>query len=365
MKKISTAHMLLVITLAIFMLIGIGMSLLPAEISIQLPTWLTMSIGSVAILLPGLIYCLVKRIPVLRTIGLKKTRPLNFLMAAIVLICAYPVMVTLNFLSMLFVENAVQDSMISLLNTTNLPVMLFIVAVLPAVSEEFVFRGILYNTYRKTAPLAGVILSALCFALMHGNFNQIPYALFLGIVMALMMEATDSIAVPMFMHFLMNGSNVLISYAMKPVLFQSELASGFHMFEEPKSLLETLSGTVGADGLTLMIGVYAVIGLFFAAAVFALIYAVFVLNHKPLKETFLKRKYTVGSGNEWERFREASQTGAEHFAHVPYDRPPYGTYGVGDMNREQPYIREEANQSLFDLWIFVYLILILIHIFII
>ena len=56
---------------------------------------------------------------------------------------------------------------------------MLVMAVLPAVSEEFLFRGILYNTYRKTSPILGVFLSALFFALLHGNFNQIPYALFL------------------------------------------------------------------------------------------------------------------------------------------------------------------------------------------
>lgn len=370
MKKISTAHMLLVITLAVFMLTGIVMSLMPAEISMELPTWLTMSLGSIAILLPGLIYCFVKRIPVLQVIGLKKTRPLNFLMAALILVCAYPVIVTLNFLSMLFVENAVQDSMLSLLNTTNLPVMLFIVAVLPAISEEFVFRGILYNTYRKTAPMAGVILSAVFFALMHGNFNQIPYALFLGIVMALLMEATDSIAIPIFIHFLMNGSNVFISYAMKPVLFQSEMMSGFHMFGEPKSFLETLTETVGTDTLKLMIGIYAVIGLFFAAAVFALIYAVFVLNRRSLKETFFPENkqafYGKRSGQETERAYFGGQSGESGFGCEQYNGETYAAYrgGVYEMEQEAPY-QDEVKQPLFDLWVFAYVILILIHIFII
>lgn len=284
MKNVFKAHMLLVITTAVFFVTGVIVSLLPAEVRINLPVWFVMSIGSLAILLPPLIYCLVKRISPAAAVGLRKTRPINFLMAVLVLICAYPVVTVLNFISMLFVENAVQDTMMSLLFTTNLPVMLLVMAVLPAVSEEFLFRGILYNTYRKTSPILGVFLSALFFALLHGNFNQIPYALFLGIVLALMMEATGSIAIPMFMHFLMNGSSVLISYMMKPVFFKEQVMNGLNGFSESENMLEMLNAMVGPKGLTMVIAIYAFIAVLFAAAVAALIYAVFLINKKSIKQ---------------------------------------------------------------------------------
>lgn len=284
MKNVLKAHMVLAVTTAVFLVTGVVLSLLPAQVRINMPTWLTMSIGSLAILLPPLIYCLIKKISPVQAVGIRTTRPVNFLMAALVLICSYPVVTVLNFISMLFVKNAVQDSVMSLLFTTNLPVMLLVMAVLPALSEEFLFRGILYNTYRKTAPLAGVLLSALFFALLHGNFNQIPYALFLGIVLALMMEATGSVLIPMFMHFLMNGSNVLISYAMKPVFFKEQVMNGLNGFAESENLLDSLGMMVGPDGLTVAIGIYAFIALLFAAAVAALIYATFLINKRSVKQ---------------------------------------------------------------------------------
>ena len=255
MKSISKAHFLLVITTAVFMITGIVMSFLPAQIRMDMPTWFIMSVGSLTILVPPVIYCAVKRISLPQAIGLKKTRPVNVLMAVLVLICF----------------------------TTNLPVMLLVMAVLPAISEELLFRGILYNTYRKAAPLMGVFLSALFFALLHGNFNQIPYAFFLGLVLALMMEATGSIIIPVIMHFLMNGSNVLISYAMKPVFFKEQVMSGLDGFAETESILQSLTAAVGPDGLKVVIAIYAFIALLFAAAVAALIYATFLINRKPVK----------------------------------------------------------------------------------
>ena len=282
MKKISAAHMLLFITLAVFMISGLLLSVISS--AVHVPVWVSMAVGSIVIFIPGILYCLVKKLPLTQAAGFKKTRPVNFLMAFIVLVCSYPVIVVLNMLSMFFVENAVQNSVVSLLMTTNLPAMLLLMAVLPALGEEFVFRGLLYHAYRRTSPLAGIILSALFFALMHGNFNQIPYAFFLGIVMALMVEATGSIWISIFMHFMLIGFNAFISWLMKPILF--------------RQLIETITGSQNAasenfsDAFVAMAGsqnaagvlfIYILMAVFFAAAVFSLIYAVFMINGKPMR----------------------------------------------------------------------------------
>lgn len=282
MKKISAAHMLLCITLAAFMVSGILLSVLSG--AVHVPVWLSMAAGSIVICIPGLVYCLVKKIPLTQAAGFKKTRPVNFLMAVIVLVCSYPVIVVLNMLSMFFVENAVQNSVVSLLMTTNFPVMLLIMAVLPAFSEEFVFRGFLYHTYRRTSPLAGIILSALFFALMHGNFNQIPYAFFLGLVMALMVEATGSIWISIFMHFLLNGFNAFVSWLMKPVLFRQlmETITGSQT-AAPENFSDAFVSMAGSQNAIGVLFIYILMAVFFAAAVFSLIYAVFMINRKPMR----------------------------------------------------------------------------------
>lgn len=282
MKKISAAHMLLFITLAVFMISGLLLSVISS--AVHVPVWVSMAVGSIVIFIPGILYCLVKKLPLTQAAGFKKTRPVNFLMAFIVLVCSYPVIVVLNMLSMFFVENAVQNSVVSLLMTTNLPAMLLLMAVLPALGEEFVFRGLLYHAYRRTSPLAGIILSALFFALMHGNFNQIPYAFFLGIVMALMVEATGSIWISIFMHFMLNGFNAFISWLMKPILFRQliETITGSQnaASENFSDAFVAMAGSQNAVGVLFM---YILMAVFFAAAVFSLIYAVFMINGKPMR----------------------------------------------------------------------------------
>ena len=127
------------------------------------------------------------------------------------IISAYPVVVILNRFSMFFVKNQVMEVMPYMMRMGYFP-MLFVMAVMPAFNEEFLCRGILYGAYRQRAKTTGIWLSALAFGLFHLNFNQMLYAVYLGIVLALMVEATGSIYTSMLMHFLLNGFNVTMNF---------------------------------------------------------------------------------------------------------------------------------------------------------
>ena len=70
---------------------------------------------------------------------------------------------------------------------------------------------------QKHSVIAGIVISALCFGLMHGNFNQIPYAVYLGIVFAFLVEATGSLLSSMLLHMLFNAFNTALLY-IYPVL---------------------------------------------------------------------------------------------------------------------------------------------------
>lgn len=73
-------------------------------------------------------------------------------------------------------------------------------------------RGVVYRAYRKKSPVLAWILSALLFGLLHMNLNQMPYAFFLGIIMVVMMEASDSLITSMCIHFFVNGISTITGY---------------------------------------------------------------------------------------------------------------------------------------------------------
>ena len=286
MKKYAQANMLLFITAALFLAVSIGLSVLIGVFGMAIPAPVSLLTGQVIIIIPSIIYMAVKKIPFKQTVRMKKTNPVNFVMALLVILFSYPVVVVLNIFSMFFVDNAVAGTMTDMMSEMNIFFVFFAVAVMPAFGEEILFRGVMYNTYSQFRPAMGLVISAAAFGMMHGNFNQMPYAAFLGVVFVLMLEASDSIWVTMFMHFLLNGSNVLMMYLTpENLLEQSSQISIRDMF-----------GTFYAMGGMPMIGiiamVYLCIGLAFAGIVFLLIWLTFKMNHRSIKECFRKKNCT-------------------------------------------------------------------------
>ncbi len=87
------------------------------------------------------------------------------------------------------------------------PVKLYLIlayAVLPAICEEFVYRGILCHEYERGGVLRAILLSSLFFALLHFNIQNFPVYLFAGIILAVTMYATRSLIGAISAHFLYN-----------------------------------------------------------------------------------------------------------------------------------------------------------------
>lgn len=287
MKKFSTAHTLLV-DIAI---VQLALTYVIAQLGKGLPMVASLLISQLSILLPFIVYCIIKKQNPLELIRFKKIRISTAVLSVLIALCSYPVVVFLNLVSMLFVENAMLNVMPQVLSMGLLAGIL-LMAVLPAIVEETIFRGVLYNTYSKRRPIAAIFLSALLFGLMHMNFNQMPYAIYLGIIMALLMEACDSILAPMILHFTLNGTSTLLSFLtmgtmentaasgstdIKSALMESYQLSAAQMGMEITE--EQLSAMMPVM-MVMMIGIYAIIAIVALVIVLALIYAVFCANNR-------------------------------------------------------------------------------------
>lgn len=77
-------------------------------------------------------------------------------------------------------------------------------AVLPAICEELIYRGILCHEYERGGVMRAVLLSALFFAMLHFNLAHLPIYLFSGVILALTYYATRSLIGSMIAHFLYN-----------------------------------------------------------------------------------------------------------------------------------------------------------------
>lgn len=126
----------------------------------------------------------------------------------------------------------------------NIVVMLVVVAVIAPIAEEIVFRGLVMMRIRDyLGPLAGILLSALCFGIYHGNAVQFVYAGLLGIFLGLAMEKSQSVWVPVIGHIVANFWSVL---GMSVV---SALAGGS---QATKSIVDIVMAVIFLSGLSLL-----------------------------------------------------------------------------------------------------------------
>lgn len=85
-------------------------------------------------------------------------------------------------------------------------------AVLPAFVEEFACRGLVMGVLRKIGDRFAIVASAILFGLMHGNFEQIPFAFLVGLVLGFIAIKSGSLWPAVFVHFFNNLAAVVFSY---------------------------------------------------------------------------------------------------------------------------------------------------------
>lgn len=89
----------------------------------------------------------------------------------------------------------------------------FIVAVIPAVSEEVMFRGYVQKSFElKMTPFRAIMITAIFFGLYHFNPYGIVPLILLGVFFGYAAYKTNSIIVPMVLHFLNNFIAVGLFY---------------------------------------------------------------------------------------------------------------------------------------------------------
>lgn len=189
---------------------------------INMPLWGSYLLSQAIVLLPALIYVAIHKINIIACMPYRRLRISDGLLSLLFGYALVPMMLFVNNLTSLFSTNYVQDSVQELI-AYPFVVQLLIIAVLPACVEEFVFRGLIYHSYRKNGILGAAVLSGLVFGLMHLNINQLSYALLMGIVFALLVEATGSMYSSMLAHFAANSYSIIMMQLVSMTSGGSEL----------------------------------------------------------------------------------------------------------------------------------------------
>jgi len=147
----------------------------------------------------------------------KEVKPIKVIVAiALSFVCIFligPIIGLFNHLLMLIGYAPDQNIAIQLTTVYDLISALIVLAIMPAIIEELVFRGgILNGLQSKLSPKTAILISALMFTLFHGALQQTIYQFILGIVFALMVYYSKNIIYPIIMHFFNNAIVIVAQY---------------------------------------------------------------------------------------------------------------------------------------------------------
>ena len=164
---------------------------------------------------PAVIYLIATKTNPVKHCRFRSVKISSLLMIVLFTMLCGPITTLANAISMLFVDNTVLAMSEDVL-AMPFWAMVLLLAVYGPFSEEFVFRGVIYQGYKKQgSPWKAMLFAALLFSFMHMNFNQAVYAFVAGLMLALIMEATDSIWPAFLVHFCVNGFSVVSMYSLE------------------------------------------------------------------------------------------------------------------------------------------------------
>lgn len=187
-----------------------------------MPVILNNFLSEMMIFIPALAMVLFHGDKISVLVPFKKIRIPSALLIPLYVLLLFPLVVFINSLSMLFVDNTVVEMADQILA---LPLwqMILSIGIFGPFIEEFVFRGVILQSYQRTGRIVGsIILSSILFGMMHLNINQFAYGAVMGIMFALLVEATGSVLSSFLAHALFNTAEVVLMYMEKDVLGQAQ-----------------------------------------------------------------------------------------------------------------------------------------------
>lgn len=224
-------------------------------------------LSQLIVLVPAVLFLFGTRTDPGRLIAHNRPKFTTALLVVVFTFLCMPAIIAVNAFSMLFVDNEVAGLQSYMLSVPWWQILLM-VGIIGPVSEEFVFWGVIYHGYKTSQRFVGsMLLSALLFGLTHLNFNQMSYAVLVGIVSVLLLEGSGSIFYSMLFHICINTTNVvqmLVQKAQGTIMSQ----------EESMAYIERTMQMPYKQALAVSVSVYAVIAAGAAALAGCLLYLI-------------------------------------------------------------------------------------------
>ena len=220
-------------TLATLLVVGVVNS------AIAMPLVVAAIVGELAILAMPVI----ARVVLGKRLGVTRTSWRFVAGAALIGTSAW--YVNLRLIDLLPIPEGEAEHLRRVVEQPSLVVTLLAIAVLPAVCEEVLFRGVLFRGLAaRLVPWAACLASAAVFAAYHMNFGQLVPTFLIGIVLAWITHRAQSVVPAMVAHLLNNVAGVLVS--------RDQPAGLRAMFEQHPAIALCAAATLTGAGIAII-----------------------------------------------------------------------------------------------------------------
>lgn len=171
--------------------------------------------------LPPLLYLLYKRADISSVVRLNRIKAKEAFLVVGMAIFGYGVVIFINYIWMWAISHIgppIPQPTPPADSGGQYLAALLSIAIMPALVEEFLFRGVILRGYEAMGRKASVIMSGLLFALLHMNLASLPSIIFLGITISYIVQRSDSILSGIIYHFMNNTIAVTLVYISNTIL---------------------------------------------------------------------------------------------------------------------------------------------------
>lgn len=177
----------------------------------------------ITLIIPAILYFIITRDNIKKTLRLNKLKIVDALWVILLGFLCQPVVTFFSLITAFFFENNIGTLMNDIVQSPYI-ILLLLIAVMPAITEEVTIRGIVLSGYNNINKYKAAVITGLFFGMMHLDGQQFLYAAALGFIIALVVRITNSIFSGCLIHFIINGTSITLQKVLS--LLPAELMQG-------------------------------------------------------------------------------------------------------------------------------------------
>ncbi len=211
----------------------------PLATTLHMPSLFQLALYQVILfILPTFIYLYITKSLPKQVLRLNPISFKNVILVICIAITVQPAMALISFLSSFVFKNNVSETL-SANSDSNIILLLISLAIVPAICEEFFFRGIVFYNFCNLRLKKACAITGLYFGLMHMDLQQISYTFAIGVLFCFLVYRTNTIYSSIIAHFVINGSQTLYSSLLRNLQKQGILSAISDLLT-PKSELHSI-----------------------------------------------------------------------------------------------------------------------------